>query len=139
MTYENGRFQGILPRPSPETTQIIYYLEAIDGVFNGTRSLEWDPLVQECDDDPAAVYFTGEETGIVIGATTSGQSAIPAGFSAAGIIGTIGATGVATGVGGGIGAGTAVAVGAVAAGAAARAVVATSGGEDEPTTTAWPR
>jgi hypothetical protein len=135
MTYENGRFQGILPSPSPETTRIVYYLEAIDGVFNGTRSIEWDPPVDECDDDPGVAYFIGDPAGIVVGATTAGQSALPAGFSAVGIVGTIAATGAATGIGGGIGAGTAVAVGAAAAGAAG-AVVAASGAAGEATTTA---
>lgn len=133
MTYEDGRFQGVLPKPAPETTEIIYYLEAVDTVFNGTRTIEWDPEVQDCDDEPAAAYFTGDEAGIVVGATTSGQSALPPGFSAAGIIGTIASTGIASGIGGGVGAGTAVAVGATAAGAAGAVVVA--GGPTEETTT----
>jgi PKD repeat protein len=128
---EGGRpedYLGLLPMPSPETTRIIYYIEAIDDAFNGNRSVESDPAVEEgCKSRPAAAYFTGREPGIIIGATKAGMSALPPGFSAAGVAGFITSTGVATGVGGGAGVGVAVGAGVAAAGAGA-VVVAAGGG-----------
>lgn len=133
MTYRDGQYVGILPQPSPETRQVIYYLEALDSAFSTARSREYDADVRGgCRQEPAAAYFPGGDPGITVGATVSGGSSIPPGFTVAGIIGTITAAGTVSGVGGGIGAATAVAVGsAVAAGAGA--AVLTTGGDDATT------
>ncbi len=52
-------FLCVLPKPTPETKQIIYYIEAVDNAFNGGRTGEYDPDVdseEECRrKDPAAV------------------------------------------------------------------------------------
>ena len=119
MTYQDGGYVGILPQSAAETPQVIYYVEALDSAFNTARSREYDADVRgRCRQEPASAYFPGADPGINVGATASGASSIPPGFTAAGIAGTITAAGLASGVGGGIGAGTAVAVGAaVAAGA----------------------
>ena len=120
-------FLAILPKPGPETERVIYYLEAIDSTFNGARTEEYDPEVEDpCKRrDPAA--YTGTDPGIVVGATKAGAAAVPPGFQAAGIVGFITAAGVGTAAGSGLGIGTAVAVAGVAAGAAGAVVVA--GGE----------
>ena len=120
-------FLAILPKPGPETERVIYYLEAIDSTFNGARTEEYDPEVEDpCKRrDPAA--YTGTDPGIVVGATKAGVAAVPPGFQAAGIVGFITAAGVGTAAGSGLGIGTAVAVAGVAAGAAGAVVVA--GGE----------
>jgi hypothetical protein len=123
MTFEGDRFVGVLPQASPETPQVIYYVEAVDSIFESARSPEFDPVVEDCDDDPAAAYLSGREPSIVVGATRAGASAIPPGFSAAGIVGTITAAGLSSGIGGGVGAGTAIAAGAAAAGVAGAVVV----------------
>jgi hypothetical protein len=133
MTRDADRFVGVLPQVSPETPEVVYYLEAIDSVFESSRSREFLADVDDCDDDPAAAYYTGSEPGIIVGATTAGSSALPPGFSAIGIVGTITAVGVSSGVGGGVGAGVAVAA-AVGAAGVAGAVVATSPGESSTTT-----
>jgi len=133
MTRDVDRFVGVLPQVSPETPEVVYYLEAIDNVFEGSRSREFLADVDDCDDDPGAAYYTGSEPGIIVGATTAGSSALPPGFSAIGIVGTITAVGVSSGVGGGVGAGVAVAA-AVGAAGVAGAVVATSPGESSTTT-----
>ncbi len=135
MTREGDRFMGILPQVSPVTPEVVYYLEAVDMVFESARSPEFLAAVEDCEDDPAGAYFTGSDPGIVVGATTAMSSALPPGFSAIGILGTITAAGVSSGVGGGVGAGLVVAAAAGAAGAAG-AVVATSQGESSTTTVA---
>ena len=135
MTYEEGRYVGILPQVSPETPRVVYYLEAIDSVFNSTRSHEFDPPVKDpCDDDPAAAYLLGANPGIVVGVTTAAQSALPPGFSAVGIIGTITAAGASAGVGGGVS--TGVVVAAAGAAGVAGGVVATQPEEEPAMTTA---
>jgi hypothetical protein len=136
MTYEEGRFVAILPQATPETPRVIYYLEAIDQAFEVARSAEFDPIVDDCDDDPAVAYLSGSAPEIVVGATTAGASAIPPGFAAAGIIGTIASTGVASSLGAGIGTGVAVAGAAGAAGAAAAVVVVAQGDSSSTTTVA---
>jgi hypothetical protein len=42
MTRENDSFAGVLPQVSPETTEIVYYVEAVDTVFNMARSSEFE-------------------------------------------------------------------------------------------------
>ena len=117
MVIHEGNFVSILPKPSPRTARIIYYIEAVDVTFNNAVDVEHDPEVREkCEDRPA--YLPGEEPGIIVGATEAGASALPPGFETVGIIGTVATTGVVTsGIGGGAGIGTAVAIGAGAAGA----------------------
>ena len=133
MTHQDGRYVGILPQPSDETPQVIYYIEALDSAFNTARSREYDADVRgRCRQEPATAYFPGGDPGITVGATVLGGSSIPPGFTAAGIAGTITAAGLASGAGGGIGAGTAVAVGAAAV-AGAGAAVLTAGGDDKTT------
>ena len=103
---------GTMPMPSPETAQVIYYIEAVDLGFNPAQSGENIANVTasgECRRrDPGAAYFTGEDPGIIVGATVAGASAIPLGFQAAGIAGFISAAGAVS---------TAAAVGAAAVGA----------------------
>ena len=102
-------------------------------MFNTARSQEYNADVRgRCRQESAAAYFPGGDPAITVGATGSGASSIPPGFTAAGIVGTITVAGLASGVGGGIGAGTAVAVGAAVAAGAGAAVLTT--GEDDPTT-----
>ena len=137
MTRRGDEFFGILPMVGPETTEVVYYVEVVDSVFNSARSEEFvSPVKEPCRDRPAVAYWRGETPGIIVGATTAGSGALPPGFSAVGIIGTITSAGIASSLGGGIGAGTAVAVGAgIAGGAAGAVVVATSGDEGSPATT----
>jgi hypothetical protein len=126
---EEDFFLGVLPKPSPETERIIYYVEAVSAAFNSERSEEHDPLVdEECDRDPAAAYWAGQDPGIIVGATTAGATALPPGFQAVGIVGTIASTGAASGVGGGTSLAAVVGVSAGAAGVGA-IIVASGGGE----------
>ena len=120
-------FLAILPKPGPETERVIYYLEAIDSTFNGARTEEYDPEVEDPCKRRAPAAHTGADPGIVVGATKAGATAIPPGFQAVGIAGFITAAGVSTGVGGGLGIGTAVAVAGVAAAVGGAVIVA--GGE----------
>jgi hypothetical protein len=126
------KFIGLLPMPGPETERIIYYIEAVDNGFNGARSEEYDPPVDDRCKRRAPAGWTGENPGIVVGATKAGAPAIPPGFQAAGIVGFITSAGVSTGVGGGVGVGTAVAAGAAAA--AGGVVVASAAGGSQTTT-----
>jgi len=95
-------FRAILPKPSPETERIYYYLESVDSNFDSLQTPEFDPEVLEagaCKDSPGA-YYEGEEPGILVGATQAGASAVPPGFQAAGITGFVSSLGVLTTVGG---------------------------------------
>jgi hypothetical protein len=134
----NGdNFMAILPKPSPETERIIYYIEAVDFEFNSAQSDEHAPEVTDSEScerrDPATAYFVGEAPNIVVGSVGSGLPAVPAGFQAAGITGFISATGVVTGTAAGAGlstAGTIIVAGGAAVGSTA-VVIETTTGETE--------
>lgn len=129
-------YVGILPQPSEETREVVYYIEAVDSAFEIARSPEFVvPVREPCSQRRSAVAYLGEEGGIVVGSTTSGASPVPPGFKAIGVIGTITAAGITSTAGGGIGAGSLVVAGAAAGGAAGAVVVATSENEEEPSTT----
>jgi uncharacterized repeat protein (TIGR01451 family) len=137
MTQASEEFQAILPKPSPETEQVIYYIEAVDLGFSSNRTAEHVSEVVEDEDecrrrDPAAAYYTGSDPGIVVGALRAGAPPVPAGFLADGISRFIPVAGA---TGGGVGAPTAIAIGAGAAGAAGVGVVVASGGDTSTTTT----
>jgi uncharacterized repeat protein (TIGR01451 family) len=132
------QFEAILPKPSPETSRVYYYIEAIDIAFSSGRTEEHDPEVVEDENeckrrDPAAAYFTGQSPGIVVGAIRSGLPAVPPGFLADGIAGFVSASGT----GGGSGTTIALGVAAGAAGAAGVGLLA-AGGDDASTTTTVP-
>jgi PKD repeat protein len=139
MTGEEDDFEAVLPIPSDETSEVIYYVEAVNRTFNMGRSEENNvPVTSESEcrrRDEAALWWTGGEPGIVVGATVEGASAIPPGFQAAGIAGFISAAGAASSLGGGIGAGTAVGIGAGVAAGVTGIAVATGGSEETTTTT----
>ncbi len=129
-------FVGVLPQPSEETHAIGYYIEVVDDAFDSTRTAELTAPVREpCSErKKVAAYLGGKNPGIVVGATTNAASALPPGFKAIGIVGTITAAGAAASVGGGLGAGTVVVAAAAAAGAGGAVVLAT-GGSDPTTST----
>jgi uncharacterized repeat protein (TIGR01451 family) len=136
MEQTDEAFQAILPKPSLETEQVIYYIEAVDIGFSSNRTEEHISEVAEDEDEcrrrqPAAAYFVGGNPEIMVGALKSGMPPVPAGFLAEGIAGFI----PLSSSGGGAGATTAIAVGAGAAGAAGVGVLAASGGGDTSTTT----
>ena len=134
------QFRAILPKPSPETERIIYYVEAVDRSYNTAQTPEHDPPISDdaCERDPAAYYQQNPE--IVVGATSAGAAAVPPGFQALGITGFVSAAGVTTAVtaaaiGGGAVAGTGLTTGLVlvvsgAAVATGGAVVVTTGGDE---------
>ncbi|GMR24119.1 MAG: hypothetical protein BMS9Abin37_2621 [Acidobacteriota bacterium] len=95
-------FRAILPKPTRETERIFYYVESVDANFDSLQTPEFDPEVLEVQDceDRGAVWFQGEEPGIVIGATQGSAAAIPPGFQAAGITGFVSSLGILTTVGG---------------------------------------
>jgi hypothetical protein len=101
-------FRAILPKPSPETERIYYYIESVDSEFDSLQTAEFDPEVieaAECERRGAPAWFTGDDPGIVVGATTAGLAAIPPGFQAIGITGFVNSLGVLTTVGGATAAG----------------------------------
>lgn len=124
-------FGGTLPLPSPETSGIVYYIEAVDASFQTTRSEEFRVDVGDngCGPGPGALLYAGAPPGIVVGATNASMAALPVGFQATGITGFISAAGVAgTAAGSGIGVG--VAVGAAAGAAAGVGVIVATSGEE---------
>ena len=85
--------------------------------------------------DAAAMWWTGGDPGIVVGATVEGAPAMPPGFQALGITGFVSAAGAMSSAGGGIGTGAAIGIGAGVAAGAAGGLVALSGGDSTTTTT----
>ena len=132
------QFRAILPKPSPETERIIYYVETVDRSYNTAQTPEHDPPINDdaCERDPGAYYQENPE--IVVGATSAGAAAVPPGFQALGITSFISAAGVTTAVtaaavGGGAAAGAGLTTGLVlvvsgAAVATGGTVVVTTGG-----------
>jgi hypothetical protein len=123
-----GAYEASLPIASPETEAFVYYIEAVDLLFNTSRTAEYVTRVtsdQNCDTEEGPPP-------IVVGSTAPGAAAIPPGFAATGIERFISSTGATTGVGGG-GLGT-VGVAAIGGGVAAGVTAGVlGGGDDEPT------
>jgi hypothetical protein len=138
MTGNGDDFEAVLPIPSEETSEVVYYVEAVTRTYNMGRSAENGVQVTSASEcrrrDEAALWWTGGEPGIIVGATVEGASALPPGFQAAGIAGFVSAVGAASSVGGGIGTGAVVGIAAGAAGAVGVGV-AVGGSDDETTTT----
>lgn len=92
--------QAILPKPAPDTTQVVYYVEGTDLEFNPSLGPEYTPDVTDHETckrrDPAAIYFTGGEPVIAVGATVAGAASVPAGFLPAGIATFISTSGTVT-------------------------------------------
>ena len=83
-----GDFQAVLPKPSPETTQIVYYMEAINLTFDGYQSSEFMPRIvfgEDCNERDPGAYFTGGDPGIVVGSVVQGAATLPPGFLPQGI------------------------------------------------------
>ena len=134
MTREANTLRSVLPKPSPETEHIVYYIEAVDVSFNNTIDAEHTAEISDqCerlapnDDHPVLV-----DPSIIVGATEAGAPALPPGFETAGIIGSLSSAGLLSGLGGGPGVGTAAIIGGAAAGVGGAAVVVT-GNEGEST------
>ena len=120
-----------LPMPSPDTKELVYYLEAVDLTFASRVSVEHVVAVREdCWRRPEPMARAGNPE-IVIGALDAGAAALPPGFETVGIIGTVSSLGIASGFGGGSGIGTTIVVGGLVAAGAGGAVVATTLGGDE--------
>jgi PKD repeat protein len=139
MTGNVDDFEAVLPIPSEETDEVIYYVEAVSRTFDMARTPEHDPIVasdSECRRrDAAALWWTGGDPGIVVGATVDGAPAMPPGFQVLGITGLVSAAGALSSTGGGIGAGAAIGVGAGAAAAAGVGIAVAGGGDSSTTTT----
>lgn len=124
--------RSVLPRPSAETERIVYYIETVDVTFASIVGAEQVLEVRtDCVEEEKGEEVASVPPEITVGSVEAGSPAIPPGFEAAGIIGTIASTGVLTGLGGGSSVGTAIAVGGLAAAGTGGVVVAASGGEQE--------
>jgi uncharacterized repeat protein (TIGR01451 family) len=131
-----GEGSAILPQPTAETTRVIYFLEMITRDFRSSRTQQWNSPVLDSgacrQRDPAAIWFSGEQPNIHIGATHAGAPKIPLGFQANGISRFTSAAGMTQNVGGGFGLGkTALIAGG---GGAVAALLVTNKDEDSPAT-----
>ena len=121
-------FAAYLPKPAPETTSVIYYLECLDGAFLNSRTAELAATVVDSESacrrrDPGAIFFQGDNPGILVNAVSTASPAQPLGFSLEGLIPVAGA---------GIGAGAIAAIGAGGAAAAAAGAALLTSSEDPP-------
>ena len=131
-----GQASAVMPKPGPDTTGVIYYLEGVSLGFTAGRSAEWNARVADPNEckrrDPEMMLFNGEQPNITVGATQAGLPQVPPGFQAVGITKFINAAGVVGHVGGG---GLGVKIGLAAGGAAAAIFALTSGGDGSSTST----
>lgn len=124
--------RSVLPRPSTATERIVYYVETVDVTFTSVVGAEHVLEVStDCAGEDQGEEVASVPPEITVGSVEAGGPAIPPGFEAAGIIGTLASTGVFTGLGGGPSIGTAIAIGGVAAAGTGGVVVAATGGEQE--------
>jgi type IV secretion system protein TrbL len=139
MKREEGAFVAVLPKPKKDLRRMEYYLDATGRQFGEARTAEFAstvvPSAGMCGTMRSTASMAASVTSILLG-IPAGAPAIPAGFSAAGVVAAAGSAGAAgagaagaSGGGGGIST-TAVVVGGVVAAGAAVAVVA-RGGDDE--------
>ena len=120
----DGKYQGVLPVPSTETTRIVYYVEAISASADASRTPEFEAAVRD-EDACAGRLYLGADPQIVIHSTVAGGAALPQGFLPTGVAATVSTAGVSAAVApvvvaaGGLGAGaiTGIVVGGAAAGA----------------------
>ncbi len=124
--------RSVLPRPSTATERIVYYVETVDVTFTSVVGAEHVLEVRtDCAGEDRGEEVASVPPEITVGSVEAGGPAIPPGFEAAGIIGTLASTGVLTGLGGGPSIGTALAIGGLAAAGTGGVVVAATGGEQE--------
>lgn len=130
MRPERGSYRGTLPRPMKTTTNIEYYIAAIDQSVAETRTADYTPQVVAgagaCPSNMLTAAFVASAK-VAVGALTGGASSVPLGFSSVGILsGSVGGAAAggaaASGTGGGISTGAVLGIvggaGALAAGAA---------------------
>ncbi len=127
----DGRYQGVLPVPSPETTRIVYYVEAVSAAADASRTPDFEVSVRDegaCD----GRLYLGADPQIVIHSTVGGSAVLPQGFLPSGVAATVSAAGVSAPVAvaaGGLGAGAIT--GIVAGSAVAGAVIIDELDDDE--------
>jgi hypothetical protein len=141
MKQDAATFRALLPRPTESLKSFVYYIEATGADQGTVRTEECAPIVAKgaaaCQGRMVAAALA---TGEVALETAAGAPAVPAGFSAAGVVATTAAAAV---VGGATAAGTTAATGggmsttlvvaggvAVAAGGAAAIAVAARGSDE---------
>ncbi len=113
MAFDGTAFSTALPKPSLETEEFVYYIEAVDVTFNNSIGDEHVAEIREsCQAEGPSLDEAPE---LLVGATESGVSASPPGFQTVGIVGSITSAGVVSALSGGSGIGAAVVVGGVAA------------------------
>jgi hypothetical protein len=90
MSATGGRFEAILPAPSRETREVVYFVEAAAVGAEPVRTELYTARVvddeQGCDDEPAGI-FRGEPRIVVAG--PPGAPPVPAGFAPSGIVGAV--------------------------------------------------
>jgi hypothetical protein len=87
--------RSVLPRPSAETERIVYYIETVDVTFASIVGAEQVLEVRtDCVEEEKGEEVASLPPEITVGSVEAGSPAIPPGFEAAGIIGTIASTGV---------------------------------------------
>ena len=136
------RFQGVMLVPAPGTSEIVYYVEAVNSEGDA-RTQEFSARVTEESGCNNALLYLGADPGIVLHATAEGAAALPQGFLSSGVASSVTVSGVATPVagavaaaaGGGLGAG---AIAGIAVGGAAGAVVIADELDDEGDNTTSP-
>lgn len=129
MKAKEGVFTGTLPKPLKEIGKVHYYIEVLDKGLAPTQTEEYTSDVVESGGlcaDPKKVAVAVGSASVKVG-VPGGAPGVPAGFSAAGVLGVGAATaGAAAATGAATAAGhtTAIVLGALGAGAVAGGVVA---------------
>ncbi len=91
MKGEGDAFRGTLPKPKKSTKQIDYYIEAISTSSAVSRTSEYSPAVVgpgQCGKGDVALETesSNKSSKIAVGSASGGASAVPSGFSDAGVV-----------------------------------------------------
>jgi Domain of unknown function DUF11 len=129
-----GEGSAVVPKAQPDTKEVTFYLEVVTSNFTAVRTVEKTVPVSSSSEckrrNPAALFFTGQNPNITVGATRPGAVPIPPGFQIDGISGPGaggGVSGKTIGIIAGVGGGTAAAL-ALAAGSSETTSTAVGGG-----------
>lgn len=132
-----GEGSAFVPRAHPDTVEVTFYVELVTLSFDAFRTQERTVPVSsgtECKRrNPAALFFTGQNPNIAVGATRPGATPLPPGFQAEGISSFLDATSGSIEASGGVSGRTIGIIVGVGGGAAA--ALALSQGGDSGTTT----
>jgi hypothetical protein len=87
----NGAFAAIMPMASPQTKDVVYFVEALNDAYQVSRTREYTVPVKEsrdCSESEHGQWFEGDDPKIVARAVDPAGPRLPPGFQTAGLVGS---------------------------------------------------